>query len=422
METPLIYHVDVNSAFLSWEAVYRIKHLGGQLDLRDIPSAVGGDMSMRHGIILAKSIPAKKYGIQTGMTIVEAKQKCPNLYMAPPNYWLYKRCSTAFLNILNEFTPHVEIYSIDEAFMDMTSTIGLFESPMDTAYHIKDRIENELGFTVNIGVSSNKLLAKMAGDFKKPNMVHSLFPNEIQDKMWPLPVSALFFVGRATTKKLLNLGIKTIGQLAAADPVILKSHLKKHGEVIWAFANGIDYSGVVDVPAPQKGYGNSTTIRFDVSDPIQAKLVLLALSETVAARLRKNGVRAEVISIGIKSYDLSYASHQMIMGNATNITNEIYRYSCQLFDQLWDKRTPIRHIGIHTSRLRDHSYVRQLNLFDNTDYVRLEQLDKTIDSIRNRYGIDSVKRAAFLSEPIDHMEGGISRERRTVDYSKIMIN
>ena len=178
-----IFHVDVNSAFLSWEAAYRIHHLGGTLDLRCIPSAIGGDISMRHGIILAKSIPAKKYGIQTGMTVVEARQKCHDLYLAPPNYGLYQRCSSAFLKILREYTPDVEVYSIDEAFLDMTKTLSLFGSAVDVANEIRNRIREELGFTVNVGVSSNKLLAKMAGELKKPDRTHTLYPDEIKSKM-----------------------------------------------------------------------------------------------------------------------------------------------------------------------------------------------------------------------------------------------
>lgn len=419
----IIYHVDVNSAFLSWEAAYRVHHLGGKLDLRNIPSAVCGSVETRHGIVLAKSIPAKKYGIQTGMTVPEANQKCPNLCVVPPNYGLYQKCSSAFMDILRKYTPAVEIYSIDESFLDMTSTIGLFGDPVEVANQIRERIERELGFTVNIGVSCNKLLAKMAGDLKKPNMVHTIFPDEIESKMWPLPVSELFFVGRATTKKLFALGIKTIGELANTDPALLRPILKKHGDVVWAFANGIDF-GTVEPTAPaQKGYGNSTTISVDVSDARHAKLVLLALTETVAARLRKDEVKAQVIAIGIKSKDLSYASHQMVLNDSTNITSEIYRYACRLFDQLWDKRTPIRHLGIHTSRIKHGFDVRQMILFDNTDYVRLEKLDATIDSIRGKYGIDSVKRASFAKtgSRIDHMEGGISREKRTVDYSKLKI-
>lgn len=417
----VIFHIDVNSAFLSWEAVYRLKYLGSTKDLRKMISAVGGDMAMRHGIILAKSVPAKKYGIQTGESIMEAKQKCPALILVPPNYNLYERSSAAFMQILRDYSPDVEQYSIDEAFMDMTGTESLFGPPVIVANMIKDRIYRELGFTVNIGVSSNKLLAKMAGDLKKPNLVHTLFPNEIKEKMWPLPVSELFFVGRATTRKLFGLGIRYIGELANADPLMLKAHFKKHGEVIWAFANGLDMSVVQSSPPPNKGYGNSTTIPFDVTDSSTAKLVLLALAETVAARLRKHEVKAEVIAVGIKDYYFSYASHQKVLTAATNITMEIHKAACILFDELWNG-SPIRHLGIHTSRIKDFDFNRQINMFDIEDYEKLESADQMIDTIRNRYGIDSVKRAVFLNNPIDHMSGGISREKRTVDYSKLKID
>lgn len=429
MSSRIIYHIDVNSAFLSWEAAYRIYHLGAHVDLRTIPAAIGGDVSMRHGIILAKSIPAKPYGIKTGMTILEARQKCPKLYLAPPNYSLYQCCSKAFMQILQEYTPDIEVYSIDESFLDMTSTINLYGEAVEVAYHIKNRIKSELGFTVNVGVSSNKLLAKMASEFEKPDRVHTLFPNEIKEKMWPLPVSELFFCGRATTKKLSSIGINTIGDLANTDIEILKSHLKKQGEVMWSFANGLDFSAVISEAPKQKGYGNSTTTPFDVSDLETAKKVLLALCETVGARLRMDDFQAKVISIGIKNFDLKYSSHQMIMKNATNITIELYHYSCELFQQLWDGRTPIRHLAIHTSSLSSGVSGRQMDLFDVTDYVRLEKLDKTVDAIRNRYGKDVLKRAAFIQvkgtdtklQSIDHMEGGVSREKRSVDYSKIKV-
>lgn len=230
----------------------------------------------------------------------------------------------------------------------------------DCGEPIRSQIKEELGFTVNIGVSENKLLAKMASDFQKPDRVHTLWREEIPAKMWPLPVSNLF-VGRSTARKLHTLGIDTIGELAAADPYILKSHLKKHGEIIWAFANGIDVSVVQSQPPANKGYGNSTTIAFDVCDSSTAKLVLLALAETVGARLREAHVRAEVIAVGIKDFELHYASHQMTLPNATNITLEIHRCACQLFEQLWDG-TPIRHLGIHTSRIRDGMDVRQMDL------------------------------------------------------------
>ena len=426
----VIFHIDVNSAFLSWEAVYRLYHLGGKVDLRDEVAAVGGDMAMRHGIILAKSIPAKKYNIKTGESIVyniktgesivEALQKCPQLKLVPPNYSLYERCSAAFMEILRQYSPDVEQYSVDEAFVDMTGTESLWGEPVTAANRIRNQIKEELGFTVNVGVSENKLLAKMASDFQKPDRIHTLWKHEIEMKMWPLPVTDLFFVGRATAKKLFHMGIHTIGELAQSDAIMLKSHLKKHGEVIWAFANGMDVSVVQSEAPANKGYGNSTTIAFDVTDASTAKLVLLALAETVGTRLRAAGVRAEVIAVGIKTFDLQYASHQMTLNNATNITIEIHRCACQLFDSLWNGKV-IRHLGIHTSRIKDHMDMRQLDMFDTTDYEKLEHMDATVDKIRMRYGRDSLKRAVFVGSRIDHMSGGISREKRTVDYKKVKV-
>lgn len=415
-----IFHIDVNSAFLSWEAVYRIHHLGGQLDLRNIPSAVAGDMAMRRGIILAKSIPAKKYGVKTGETIWEAKKKCPRIELVPPNYSLYEACSEALLSYLREYTPAVEQYSVDEAFMDMTGTEKLWGDPVALAYQIKENVKKRFGFTVNIGVSSNKILAKMASDFRKPDCVHTLFPEEIKEKMWPLPVDELFFVGRASRKKLHTLGINTIGELANADRNLLRAHLKSHGELIRDFANGYDDSEVLEKPMQHKGYGNSTTIAFDVEDADMAKHILLALAETVASRLRRAKVKASVISVTIKSSELRSVSHQAILETATDITNELYETAARLFDELWYGQ-PIRHLGIHVTRLRDQDEVRQMELFDDRDYEKLERADQAIDRIRLKHGIDAVKRAAFIKSPIDHMSGGISREKRTVDYEKLVI-
>ena len=420
MSRRVIFHIDVNSAFLSWEAVYRIHHLGGKLDLRDIPSAVGGDISKRHGIILAKSIPAKKYNIKTGEPVTDALRKCPDLVLVPPNYNLYQKSSKAFLEILKDYSPSVEQYSIDESYLDMTGTESLFGEPEYVANEIRKRVYKELGFTVNVGVSNNKVLAKMASDFRKPNLVHTLWIDEIKEKMWPLPVSELFFIGRATTRKLYGIGIKTIGELAQTDLSIIKSHFGKHGEVIWSFANGIDFSSVEPIPPPQKGYGNSTTIAFDVADRETAHLVLLSLAETVSVRLRDDDVKIKVISVGIRDYNLEYYSHQKKLKSATNITREIYESACQVFDEMWDK-VPIRHLGIHTSQVVTEE-TRQLNLFDDIDYEKQERLDKAIDDIRKRFGTDSIIRASFAkSDRIDHMSGGISREKRTVNYDKLNI-
>lgn len=407
----VIFHVDVNSAYLSWEAVYRRKYRGEVLNLRDIPSAVGGDVNQRHGIILAKSMPAKAYGIRTGDSIWEARQKYGPLTIVPPDYSLYDRSSHALLTLLREYSPDVEQYSIDEAYVDMSGTQKLFGSPEQAADRIRERIREELGFTVNIGISENKLLAKMASDFRKPDRTHTLFAQEIPLKLWPLPVSELFFVGRASAKKLCNLGIYTIGDLARTDVEILKRHMKKQGELIWNFANGRDFSLVEAVPPPNKGYGNSTTIPVDVTSASQASLVLLALAETVGARLRKDGKKAEVLSVSIKDYLFQTASHQCRLPAPTNITEELHRHACSLFLKLWDG-LPIRHLGIHTGRIQDENAMRQMELFDTRDYGKLERLDRAVDTIRRRYGMDAVKRAVFLESPIDHMSGGMSREKR----------
>lgn len=396
MQERVIFHIDVNSAFLSWESVYRLSVLHEEVDLRTIPSAIGGDEKKRRGIILAKSIPARQFGVRTGESILEARRKCPNLYLAPANYELYKKNSRAFMEILREYSPDVEPYSIDEAFMDMTGTQMLFGSPREAAHTIKDRIRDTLGFTVNVGISRNKYLAKMASDFQKPDRVHTLFPEEIREKMWPLPVGDLLFVGRSTVRKLEAMGIRTIGELAKTDVGILRSALKKQGESIWNFANGIDFSLVQTEPEMNKGYGNSTTISFDVTDEEAAKTVLLALAESVGARLRKDDVRIQVVSVTIKDHQLKKMSHQKVLPEATDVTNEIYRAACSLFDELWDGR-PIRLLGIQTSRTREED-ARQFSLFDDEKHDKWEQMDQAIDEIRKKYGSSAVKRASFLKD------------------------
>ena len=405
MAEKIVFHIDVNSAFLSWESVRRVKR--GESDLREIPAAVGGDRKKRHGVILAKSIPAKRYGIHTGESIMEALKKCPQLYLVPPDFGLYSVCSRAFITILKEYSPVVEQVSIDEAFVDMTGMEKLFGPPIEVAEKIKDRIFEELGFTVNVGISTNKLLAKMASDFEKPGKVHTLYPEEIAKKMWPLPVGELYSVGRSTVKQLYLLGIRTIGDLAKADPELLKRHLKKHGELIWNFANGRDVSIVEEETAPNKGYGNSTTIAFDVTDESVAKMVLLSLTETVASRLRQAGVKAESVSVSIRDADFHNSSHQMLLMRPTDITYDIYEAVCQLFDELWDGE-PIRLLGVSTGRLVEKDAPEQLSFFDEDlqkKEEKLKKLDAAIDTIRSRYGVDAVKRAAFVKAPVDHVAG-----------------
>lgn len=409
MEQRIIFHVDVNNAFLSWEAAYRLKYLGETLDLRTVPSAVSGSKEQRHGIILAKSAPAKLYKVKTAETVGEALKKCPDLILVPPRYSLYEKCSQAFMDLLREYSDLVEPYSIDEAFVDMTGCTKIHGTPVATAHIIKDRIRDELGFTVNIGVSENKLLAKMASDFTKGDKVHTLFKNEVPEKMWPLPVSDLFFVGRATTAKLKKLGISTIGELAAADPSILRDHFGKNSEILYAYAHGDDPTPVVKTPRENKGYGNSVTIDHDVTDADEAKNVLLSLCETVGARLRKDNVSAGTLSVSIRDCFLEGNSHQMTLPSATCVTTELYHYSCKLFDELWNG-SPIRQLGVHTSKVTQETS-RQLSLFDSYDYVKQSEVEKSIDAIRDRFGRDVVMRASLLKSPVDHMAGGIKREK-----------
>ena len=418
----VIFHVDVNSAFLSWEAVYRLHHLGGTLDLRTIPSAVGGDQEKRHGIILAKSIPAKKYKIQTGEPVADAKEKCPELVLVPPNYELYQRSSRALLRILADYTDKIEQYSIDEAFMDMT---GCSEQPEQTAGELKERVYRELGFTVNVGVSSNKLLAKMASDFQKPNLVHTLWPGEIQMKMWGLPVRELFSVGHASEKKLAALGVHTIGQLAETPDSVLYGCLKSHGLQIKRFANGLDDSPVAPAPPPNKGYGNSLTTPSDVTDRETARLFLLSLAETLSARLRADGAMIRTVEISLRDCHLKFSHRQRALETPTDLTVEIHEAACRCFEELWDG-TPLRHLGIHTSGVT-RTMERQLGLFDRLDYEKYRCAEAAVDRLRKRYGPDIIKRAVFVEAPgekrvlTDHMGGGISREKRRVDYTKEII-
>ncbi len=396
MGQKIIFHIDVNSAFLSWEAVHRLRDLGEEQDLRLINSAVGGDRATRHGIILAKSVSARRCGVRTGEPVTDALKKCPDLMLVPPHHDMYRRYSEAFLEILGKYSPSVEPYSIDEAFVDMTGMELLFGAPCEAAEKIKSQIFRELGFTVNVGISNNKLLAKMASDFEKPDKIHTLFPEEIPQKMWGLPVEDLFFVGASTAAKLHRLGIKTIGQLAQSDRQVLKSHLKKHGEVIWDFANGIDVSEITAKSSENKGYGNSMTLSFDVSDDNVAKGYLLELAEKVAGRLREHRVRTEIVSIQIRYSDFTRNSHQRILDNATNVTDEIYQVACELFDELWDG-APVRLLGIGTSRIQGQEQYRQMSLFGEDDrHEKLEKVDQAMDSIRHKFGKDAVMRASLM--------------------------
>ncbi len=396
MEKRVYFHIDVNSAFLSWEAVDRLeKGDESTVDIRNIPSAIGGDVAKRHGIVLAKSIPAKKYGIVTGESISEALKKCPSLFVAPPNHKLYQKYSEAFIKILEDYSPDIEQFSVDEAFIDVTGTRRLFGEPVALAHTIKDRIRDELGFTVNIGISDVKLLAKMASDFKKPDMIHTLYFEEIEQKMWPLPVEDLFYVGKSTKDKLYTMGIRTIGELANTDKKILVANLKSHGELIWNIANGIDISNLHSKTDKNKGYGNSTTVAVDITESESARIVLLSLCETVAKRLRADKVKGELITVTIKDNNFQSYSHQKQIDYATNSTSDIFEYAMEIFNEMWEG-TPIRLLGVSAGKLQTPDQAVQLSLFDDDIHIKREACDVAIDKIREKFGKDAIKRATYL--------------------------
>ena len=408
----IIFHIDVNSAFLSWSAVEKLKN-GFEVDLREIPSIIGGDEASRHGIVLAKSVSAKKYGVTTGEPIAHALRKCANLVMEPPNHQMYREYSRQLMNYFKTYTPDIEQLSVDECFLDYTPIAHLYGEPVAFANRLKNEVKEKFGFTVNVGISEVKILAKMASDFEKPDKVHTLWGSEIEQKMWPLPVSELFMVGKSSLPKLRNLGIHTIGDLAKMDPHILEAHFKSFGKLIWENANGIGSDVVESEEAAAKGVGNSTTLREDVTDGDNAKKVLLSLAESVSARLRKAQMLAGNAAVEIKYSDFTKCSHQAPFLTPTNSTAKIYELCCKLFDELWNGM-PIRLLGIRTSKLQDTGEPVQLSLFDlefptETSQVKqkdlikkeptsekLEKLDKAMDSIKKRFGDGAIVRGSIL--------------------------
>lgn len=341
-----VFHIDVNNAYLSWSAVELLKN-GFKTDLRKIPSVIGGDQKKRHGVVLAKSTPAKQYGIQTGETLASAKKKCSVLCVVPPDRALYQRSSDKLIELLHRFSSAIMRFSIDECFLEYENKE--FDSILEAAHHIRQTIERELGFTVNIGVSSNRLLAKMASDFQKPNRVHTLFEWEMEEKMWPLPISDLFMVGRASREKLKQKGFFTIGDIAHSSPVLLERILNKHGLILNDYANGKE-TAHFSAHDTVKGISHSTTLPFDTNDSDYIQKVLRELSEKIAKRLEEKGLYFGLVSTEVKTEDFKKCSMQRRLQMPTNDTALIYQTAWELFEQL-DIQKNIRHIGIRIGNL-----------------------------------------------------------------------
>ena len=401
----LIFHVDVNSAFLSWEAAKRVKQ--GLPDLREIPSCIGGDPKKRTGIVVAKSIPAKKYGIQTGEPMGMALQKCPDLVCVPSDFALYDRCSKAFKSICASYAPGMESFSIDVVFLDMTGTGQIYPDPMVTACEIKDRIYRELGFTVNVGISTNKLLAKMASDFEKPNKVHTLYPEEVPQKMWPLPVRDLLFLGKASEKKLVQNGIRTIGDLARANEKEIQMLLgEKAGHQLYLSANGLDDSPVKAQREEAKGISVETTFDEDIVSYEQIFPILLSQCDIVAARMRREGKKCNCVAVSFRTLEFKNKSHQRKLDNPTDVTNEIYQNVRQLFQESWSGQ-PLRLIGVALTGLTEDDFI-QMSLFeDPKKREQQKKLDEAMDNIRKKFGNDKISRASTMN-----VSGRIARKAK----------
>ena len=391
-----ILHVDVNNAFLSWTAIDMLKN-GSQIDIREIPAIIGGDESKRSGIVLAKSMKAKECGIKTADTIYQARIKCPGLKIYPSNFKVYREYSNKLYNLLLEYTDRIERFSIDECFLDMTNYL-MNDALINKAKEINKRVKEELGFTVNVGVAHNKLLAKMASDFTKPDRVHTLYKEEISEKMWNLNISELFMLGKKTVPKLYNMQIKTIGDLAKSDVKILEKKFGKHGVQMWEYANGIDKSDVKYMPEKPRGVGNSITLPQNINDIEKLEEILLALAEQVSYRLRRYDLLANTVNVQLRTKDFEDTSHQGKLITATSSTKEIYSKGKELLEQLYKKGMSIRLIGLRVDNLVEKEQL-QLSFFDNKDHEKQEKLDKVIDNLKQKYGYNSITRAGKMNLP-----------------------
>ena len=392
----IIFHIDVNNAFLSWTAVYLLKH-GYKQDIRKIPSVIGGDEKSRHGIVLAKSPIAKKYGIVTAETLYSAKNKCKFLQIFPPNYNLYKNESKKLYDYLSRYTPTIEQYSIDECFLDLTGTTLLYGNDyVKLAHKIKDEIKEKFGFTVNVGIGENKLCAKMASDFEKPDKVHTLYMNEIETKLWPLKVEDLFMLGKSSAKKLNELGIYTIKDLKDTDINILRKYFKSGADYFKEASLGIDYSKVEPRSSKNKCISISRTLPYDVSKKEELLKILFSETEEVSYTLRSQKLYAKTIAVTYRNNLFKNYSHQITMNNATNVTEEIYKQVKNIFEKSW-KEDPIRNIGVRLADLKSVSE-KQLTLFSEDDIKVDDKVEKVMDSIIKKYGKGSVIRASKKEE------------------------
>ena len=394
----IVMHIDVNNAFLSWTAVKLLKS-GCKYDIRNSYAVIGGDPKKRAGIVLAKSNPAKKMGVVTGETLFSARKKCPALRSYPGDYSYYETMSHKFIDIIKEYTPDIEQMSIDECAIEYTNVQSLYGDPLLFASKLQKEIYDKLGFTVNIGIGNNKLCAKMASDFSKPNKIHTCFTDEIPSKIWPLPVQDLFGIGRSSAAKLKALDINTIDDLAHADPKKLQLYFKNMAIIMIKWANGIDDSLVNSSVNGLKGIGNEITIDHDVTNHQELENYLVDLSSYVGMRLRRERKYATTICINIKDNHFKRSSHQYTLVNPTDNTDEILKYAKIVLKEMYPLE-PIRLIGLRLTGLRDKQ-VYQVSLFDDTSKnIQSNTLDDVVDSLKDKYGLSIIKKASTTNHKV----------------------
>ena len=393
MKERIILHIDCNNAFLSWTAVNML-HKGSKVDIRNRYAVIAGDEATRHGVVLAKSNLCKKAGVKTADTLYIARRKCPYLDVYPPEFKVYKKYSDVMYSYLANYSDKIERYSIDECFVDYTDSYLKYGDPVKLAYKIKNDIRDNFGFTVNVGVGNNKLLAKMASDFEKPDKVHTLFISEIKDKMWPLDVNDLFMIGKASSKKLHDLGIKTIGELANTEPEFLARHFKSMGKMMWEYANGIDYSQVETERGNPKSISNSIVLPYDYTDIEEIKKIIKKLSCETGYSLRKKKMYTSSVSIWIKFHDFTKVSKQLTLENLINSDEDIYYNACKLLDKLYTSESDkkVRSLCVGVANLTD-VYKVQLSLLDSNivkEETINDELKQTLLEIKKKYGDKSI--------------------------------
>ena len=394
MAERIIFHIDVNNAFLSWTAVQLLEE-GYNIDIRKIPAIIAGDESKRHGIVLAKSPIAKKYGIVTAETIYQAKMKCPNLKIFSPNHEIYQRKSIQLMDYLKTFTPIMEQFSIDECFLDMTGTKYLYANYLELAYKIKDEIKEKFGFTVNVGIGNNKLCAKMASDFEKPDKVHTLLRSEIKEKLWPLPVNDLFMCGKKTSIELNKMNIYTIKDLAEVDFQKLEKKFKSQAKYLKQAAWGIDESKVEERKDKRQSISTTRTLPHDEENSEKLKEVLFMQTEDVCRQLREKNLYASTIAIIYKDKYFKSTTVQEQLENVTDNTKEILKKINSLFEKSYNN-IPVRLIGVRLANLTEFKNT-QVSLFDieSDDNSKEESIQKTIDKINKKFGSSLIMPASI---------------------------